>query len=183
MRFKKSSEYEENPKREVYEAMGLGETLSLLSSLLVFSSLKSRRVANSSPSGTKTSLSIKGKRYPLFWCPFSVLFQGFHIPKGSVLFLDSYVLHLSEDFWENPEAFDPARWDDKMAVRTFSFLPFGGGSRRCAGQPFAVVQMKAVTALILRNFSLKLDKSKPISTKVELAFGPREIHFFATKRS
>lgn len=108
---------------------------------------------------------------------------GFHIPKGSIMFLDSYVLHHSGDLWDNPEQFDPTRWDDKMAVHTFSFLPFGGGSRRCAGQPLAVVEMKAVIALILRNFSLTLDESKPLVTKVELAFGPREIHFFLRKRN
>ena len=79
--------------------------------------------------------------------------------------------------------FDPTRWEDKMAVHTFSFLPFGGGNRRCAGQPFAVVEMKAVIALILRNFSLKLDESKPISTGVKVAFGPRQIHFFINRRS
>ena len=99
------------------------------------------------------------------------------------MFLDSYVLHHSGDLWDNPEQFDPTRWDDKMAVHTFSFLPFGGGSRRCAGQPLAVVEMKAVIALILRNFSLTLDESKPLVTKVELAFGPREIHFFLRKRN
>ena len=87
-----------------------------------------------------------------------------------------------ENLWDNPEEFDPTRWDDKMAVHTFSFLPFGGGGRRCAGQPLAVVEMKAVIALILINFTLKLDGSKPISTKVELAFGPREIYFFLGKR-
>ncbi|XP_078345619.1 cytochrome P450 3A5-like [Oculina patagonica] len=107
---------------------------------------------------------------------------GFHIPKGSVLFLDSYVLHHLDKFWDKPEVFDPTRWEDKMAVRTFSFLPFGGGSRRCAGQPFAVVEMKAVVALILKNFSLKLDESKPISTEVKIAFGPRKINFFFTRR-
>ena len=110
-------------------------------------------------------------------------YQGFHVPKGSVLFLDSYVLHHMEDLWDNAEEFDPTRWNDKMAVHTFSFLPFGGGSRRCAGQPLAVVEMKAVVALFLRNFSLKLDESKPISTEVKLALGPRKIHFLLSKRN
>ena len=110
------------------------------------------------------------------------MFEGFHIPKGSVLFLDSYVLHHLDELWDKHEVFDPTRWEDKMAVRTFSFLPFGGGSRRCAGQPFAVVEMKAVVALILRNFSLRLDKSKPITTEVKIAFGPRKINFFFTRR-
>lgn len=108
---------------------------------------------------------------------------GFHVPKGSALFLNAYALQQMEDLWDEPEKFDPTRWEDKMAVHTFSFLPFGGGSRRCAGQPLAVVEMKAVIALILRNFSLKLDESKPVSTKVELAFGPREIYFYCSKRN
>ena len=97
--------------------------------------------------------------------------------------MNAYALQHMEDLWDKPEEFDPTRWNDKMAVHTFSFLPFGGGSRRCAGQPLAVVEMKAVIALILRNFSLKLDESKPISTKVEIAFGPRKIHFFLSKRN
>ena len=69
-----------------------------------------------------------------------------------------------------------------MVVQTFSFLPFGGGGRRCTGQPFAVVEMKAAIALILRNFSFRLDESKPIHTEVKIAFGPRQIHFFISKR-
>ena len=114
---------------------------------------------------------------------FFLSLEGFHIPKGSVLFLDSYVLHHLEELWDRPEEFDPTRWEDKMAVRTFSFLPFGGGNRRCAGQPFAVVEMKAVIALILKNFTLKLDESKPVSTEVKIAFSPRKIHFFFTRRN
>ena len=114
---------------------------------------------------------------------FIIFSEGFHVPKGSVLFLNAYALQQMEDLWDEPEKFDPTRWEDKMAVHTFSFLPFGGGSRRCAGQPLAVVEMKAVIALILRNFSLKLDESKPVSTKVELAFGPREIYFYCSKRN
>ena len=87
----------------------------------------------------------------MFKNSFFLFFEGFHIPKGSVLFLDSYVLYHLEELWDRPEEFDPTCWEDKMAARTFSFLPFGGGNRNFAGQPFAVVEMKAVIAPILKK--------------------------------
>ena len=59
-----------------------------------------------------------------------------------------------------------------MAVHTVSYLPFGGGSGRWAGQLLAVVEMSAVIALILKNLSLKLDESKPHATNVEIAYEP-----------
>ena len=58
------------------------------------------------------------------------------IPRGYSMLVDIGYLHgLAEDF-EAPGRFDPQRFMGKRPS-TFSFIPFGGGTRRCVGAAFA----------------------------------------------
>jgi cytochrome P450 len=49
-----------------------------------------------------------------------------------------------EDLWPNAAAFCPERWLDGSEHDRMSWIPFGGGVRRCAGAPFAEMEMREV---------------------------------------
>src|ERR671924_514526 len=49
-----------------------------------------------------------------------------------------------EDLWPEAGAFRPERWLEGPAPNPMSWIPFGGGVRRCAGAPFAETEMREV---------------------------------------
>ena len=52
-------------------------------------------------------------------------------------------MHTREDVYPDPFAFKPERFLEKPAG-TYTWIPFGGGVRRCLGASFALFEMKAV---------------------------------------
>ena len=59
----------------------------------------------------------------------------------------SYLMHTREDVYPDPFAFRPERFLEKPAG-TYTWIPFGGGVRRCLGASFALFEMKAVLRAI-----------------------------------
>jgi cytochrome P450 len=59
------------------------------------------------------------------------------------------------DVYKDPERFDPDRW---IGVKPdpYTWLPFGGGIRRCIGMAFAQVEMRLVIAAIVKGAKLRL---------------------------
>jgi len=51
-------------------------------------------------------------------------------------------------------AFRPERWENDPLP--YSFVPFGGGYRRCIGFAFATLELKATLARLLQRVELKL---------------------------
>ena len=49
-----------------------------------------------------------------------------------------------EDLWPQAGAFRPERWLEGPLPNPMSWIPFGGGVRRCAGAPFAEMEMREV---------------------------------------
>ena len=58
-----------------------------------------------------------------------------------------YLLHRRPDVYPNPRAFRPERFLEQPAG-TYTWIPFGGGVRRCLGAGLALLEMKAVLRAI-----------------------------------
>lgn len=58
--------------------------------------------------------------------------------------------------WENPETFDPDRFDRQAAVPAFTYVPFGGGPRNCIGATFAQIEAKVVMARLFQRTRLDI---------------------------
>ena len=94
------------------------------------------------------------------------------LPRGVVLAPCIYLLHRRAELWPDPERFDPARFLDSRVV-PYTFIPFGGGIRRCLGAAFAVCQMKIVLAEVVRRFEiLPTEGYEPHPTRASIAIGP-----------
>ncbi|NND69634.1 MAG: cytochrome P450, partial [Halioglobus sp.] len=63
------------------------------------------------------------------------------------------VAHRLPDFFEEPERFDPTRAEPD---NVFAFIPFGGGHRKCVGNAFAILQVKAIFCALLHHYSFEL---------------------------
>ncbi len=71
----------------------------------------------------------------------------------------------------DPERFAPPREEDK---RDFAFIPFGGGRHKCMGNAFALLQIKAILAILLRRYEFELVEGNVVSDFHGLVVGPKE---------
>lgn len=76
-------------------------------------------------------------------------------PKGSSVTVVTYILHRNEKYFPNPEKFDPNRFlNTANKIHPFAFIPFSAGPRNCIGQKFAMMELKIVLSMVLRNFEI-----------------------------
>ncbi len=78
---------------------------------------------------------------------------GYHLPAGVMVAPGIGLVHASPALYEKPDRFDP----DRMIGVTLSpttWLPFGGGNRRCLGATFAMAEMRVVLREVLRRVEL-----------------------------
>jgi len=72
---------------------------------------------------------------------------------GHVLMMSPYVSHRVAEYFPDPERFDP---DRPAPENLFAAIPFGGGKRKCVGNAFALLQVKAIFTALLRRYELTL---------------------------
>jgi hypothetical protein len=76
------------------------------------------------------------------------------LPQGFSIMVSLLQLHRDPQVYPDPERFDPQRFiDDKPS--TYSWVPFGGGVRRCVGAAFANMEMDVVLRTVLRHFTIR----------------------------
>ncbi len=76
------------------------------------------------------------------------------LPQGFSILVSLLMLHRDPNVYPDPERFDPQRFlDDKPG--TYSWVPFGGGTRRCVGAAFANMEMDVVLRTVLRHFTIR----------------------------
>jgi cytochrome P450 len=73
---------------------------------------------------------------------------GWHYPKGVCLVANAYLLHHDPAIYPDPYAFRPERFLEEPPG-TYTWIPFGGGRRRCLGASFAQLEMRIVLRAVL----------------------------------
>ncbi|MGB7406040.1 MAG: cytochrome P450 [Pacificimonas sp.] len=71
-------------------------------------------------------------------------FRNHQIPAGTHVGLCPMLVHRDPNIWEDPERYDPSRFDreQEKARHKHAFVPFGGGAHMCLGLHFAYMQTK-----------------------------------------
>ncbi|CAG8542774.1 30911_t:CDS:2, partial [Racocetra persica] len=85
--------------------------------------------------------------------------NGYFIPKGTQLWISIYSLHHDPSIWgDDVEHFNPSRWLDpeKSKITNSNYLPFGAGPKTCLGMKMALLELRSILSVIIRNFEFKL---------------------------
>jgi cytochrome P450 len=79
---------------------------------------------------------------------------GWSYPPGVCLIANAYLVHHDPDVYPDPYAFRPERFLESQPG-TFTWIPFGGGRRRCIGASFATLEMKIVLRTALAAYRIE----------------------------
>ncbi|MQA62925.1 MAG: cytochrome P450 [Actinophytocola sp.] len=96
--------------------------------------------------------------------------RGFEVAAGTTVMPAIGVVQSSPDHHEAPETFRPERFLDGSAT-TNTWLPFGGGVRRCLGAGFSLLEAVEVLRVVLRRHRIEPDRARRERVK------PRNITF------
>jgi cytochrome P450 len=86
---------------------------------------------------------------------------GYVIPPGVEINPSIGVIHRRADRYPQPAEFRPERFLEDDAPDTYTWVPFGGGTRRCLGASFALLEMKVVIKRVLERTDLRAVGEKP----------------------
>ncbi len=83
---------------------------------------------------------------------------GYRIPAGTMLMPSIAAIHFREDLHPQPDQFRPERFLDGQP-ESYTWIPFGGGVRRCIGASFAQFEMRVIIRTILERADLRAARS------------------------
>ncbi|CAK1552722.1 unnamed protein product [Leptosia nina] len=88
------------------------------------------------------------------------------VARGTRLYTPVFDVHHDPRHFPQPDRFDPERFspENKRRVSEWTYMPFGRGSRVCIGQRYALLQVKAGLAHVLRRFSVTSREYPPGQT-------------------
>jgi cytochrome P450 len=97
---------------------------------------------------------------------------GFEYPPGVALLASASLVHHDPAIYPEPYAFRPERFLGS-SPGTYTWIPFGGGRRRCLGASFALQEMKIVIRAAVRRFELAPGGDRPEQTgRRSITFSP-----------
>jgi cytochrome P450 len=96
---------------------------------------------------------------------------GYDIPAGSLVFISPYVTHRHPRYWDDPEGFDPRRFEREPAKG--AYYPFGAGPRQCIGSAFAMMEAELVLATLAQRVRLELAPGAPVELDPSITLRPK----------
>ncbi len=84
--------------------------------------------------------------------------EGFTIPPGKLVGTSIAVSNRLEGAFDDPDRFDPSRYIDPRhddLDNPWNWIPFGAGRHRCVGAAFALMQLKTIFCILLRDWELE----------------------------
>lgn len=97
---------------------------------------------------------------------------GYTVPAGAMVAPCIHLVHRREDVYPHPRRFMPERWLGRPAG-TYTWIPFGGGVRRCLAASFALLEMKRVVAAVLEEVEMEAVQARSEQvTKSAISYSP-----------
>lgn len=82
--------------------------------------------------------------------------HGYTIPAGSLVVYSPYLTHRLPEVWGDPLVFRPERWAHGEP-EPYSFVPFGGGYRKCLGFALATLELQVLTVRLAQRMTWELE--------------------------
>lgn len=82
---------------------------------------------------------------------------GHRVPGGTTVLYSPYVTHRLPEVWGDPARFRPQRWQDGEPV-PYSFVPFGGGYRKCIGFALATLELQVLAIRLAQRIEWRLER-------------------------
>jgi cytochrome P450 len=119
--------------------------------------------------------------YPPFWMVDRMALSDdrvgdLAIPQGSTVVVFIYGAHHAPRYWENPEIFDPGRFNkaNQKLHTPFTHLPFGAGPRGCIGGNYATLQILMVLSAVIRRYDFQLAPDQTIEARPMVILRPKD---------
>jgi cytochrome P450 len=93
-------------------------------------------------------IPIIGRRVKVPW-----RLGDYAVPADTPVTMSILLVHHREDVYPDPFAFRPERWDGEKPG-TYTWIPFGGGIRRCLGAALAMAEQRVVLETMARRLDL-----------------------------
>ncbi|XP_031479172.1 cytochrome P450 CYP82D47-like [Nymphaea colorata] len=92
---------------------------------------------------------------------------GYHIPAGTILFVNVWKIQRDPMLWTDPEEFRPERFltshkEIAFGGQNFAFMPFGTGRRMCPGWTMALQVLHLTLARLLQSFEWSTPMDEPV---------------------
>ncbi|SLM34023.1 cytochrome p450 [Lasallia pustulata] len=109
-----------------------------------------------------------------------VLPGGYLLPKGAVIIPTFPSLHMNEAYWDNPNKFDPDRWDSDAVKQRHKmvYTPFATGPRGCIGFNVALQEAKLTLANLVYRYHWEDASTEPMVYDPEFLV-MRPLNFYA----
>lgn len=97
------------------------------------------------------------------------------IEAGNVVAVSPYITHRREDYFPDPERFEPERFTQERCEgrKPFAYIPFGGGRRLCIGHNMAMLEAQLVIGTIAPRFDLRLVDDRAVEPERKFVLRPR----------
>ena len=130
---------------------------------------------------TRKVLEESMRLYPPTWIFVRMALRDDRLPsgptirRGSKIYLCQYVMHRDARYFPEPERFDPERFSEaaRAARPRVAYLPFGGGSRTCIGEQFALLESVSILAMVLSRFRFQMEPGQKISLRPTITLRPK----------
>ena len=101
------------------------------------------------------------------------------IPKGSLVFCASMLLHHNPKYFKDVSEFKPERWVNPSKEESQSFIGFGLGKRGCLGQNLAKQQMYNIISRLIVDYEFTFENEG--NDAFAVLHVPTDLHLFAKK--
>ena len=110
--------------------------------------------------------------------------HGYELPAGTDVLLSPYLLHRHPQYWKEPDAFRPERFDaaHESERPRFAYIPFAAGPRHCIGESLALYEMLMHLYKVARHYRLDLASDEPIELEAQINLRTRKPLFMRLER-
>jgi cytochrome P450 len=104
-----------------------------------------------------------------------VTIGSYTIPARAGVLISPYIVHRDPRYFPDPDRFLPERWggERRAALPKYAYFPFGGGDRRCIGEPLAWLEGVLLIAILAQQWRLRLVDEGAVEPEATINLRPR----------